>query len=218
MGYRADLKNMRFGRWKVLSFVTNNSYRQAIWKCKCSCGTIQDVVGSSLVQGHSNSCGCSKIDQTRERFTTHGHSIGRKTTREYQCWANMRSRCESPEKRSDSKYYYCRGITVCKRWHKFENFLADMGECPTNKHTLDRKNNDLGYFKSNCRWVTRKEQMRNTSFNLNLSWKGKTQSISQWAEDLGISYSALIQRIKKLGWPVEKAFTTPVQRQRGKNC
>ncbi len=72
----------------------------------------------------------------------------------------MNQRCANPNV-TDHEHYIDRGIAVCKRWRKFENFFADMGARPSDKHSLDRIDNDSGYFKSNCRWATRREQRRN---------------------------------------------------------
>ena len=79
---------------------------------------------------------------------------------EYRSWQMMKNRCLNP-RAHDYSYYGVRGITVCKRWHKFENFLADMGRKPTAQHTLERRNNDGNYTKRNCYWATRKTQARN---------------------------------------------------------
>lgn len=87
------------------------------------------------------------------------HGLSR--TQIYSVWSSMRARCENT-KHIAFKNYGGRGIKVCKRWLKFENFFADMGERPTIKHSLDRRNNDGNYEPGNCRWATAKEQYHNS--------------------------------------------------------
>lgn len=84
----------------------------------------------------------------------------RVATPEYRAWQAARNRCLNKDA-NDYQRYGGRGITFAKRWNKYENFLADMGRRPTALHTLDRRNNELGYCKRNCRWATRREQARN---------------------------------------------------------
>jgi hypothetical protein len=80
--------------------------------------------------------------------------------RVYWVWAAMVARCHNP-KTPQYKNYGARGIAVCDRWRLSANFISDMGPRPTPKHTLERDDNDLGYGPSNCRWATRKDQVRN---------------------------------------------------------
>lgn len=79
----------------------------------------------------------------------------------YNAWRQMRYRCQNS---SCASYWYYggRGITICSRWIIFENFFDDMGVKPSNKHSLDRIDNDGNYEPSNCRWATRTEQMKNS--------------------------------------------------------
>jgi hypothetical protein len=82
-----------------------------------------------------------------------------KKTRTWNSWLSMRQRCNNPNEPSFS-YYGGRGIKVCRRWERFENFLQDMGERPLG-HTLERKNNEGNYEPGNCKWATPKEQANN---------------------------------------------------------
>lgn len=150
----------KFGRLEVLKNL-GIIKRNTCFKCRCDCGTIKNIAGYNLHSGHTKSCGC--LDQ--EQKTKHGMS----RTPEYQTWYAMIHRCTN-SKDVAYKNYGGRGITVCPEWsYSFENFFKDMGEKPKSL-TLERKNNELGYFKENCKWATYTEQMRNRR----LSKKNKT--------------------------------------------
>lgn len=120
----------------------------------------------------------------------------------------MRNRCRNPKYPMYHRYGG-RGIVVCERWNDFANFFADMGPRPSPSHTLERINNDGNYEPGNVRWATTAEQNRNTGQNVLLTFGGKTQTMIDWAIELGMKYSTLQSRIWK-GWTVERALTTPV--------
>ena len=132
-------------------------------------------------------------------------------TRVYKTWNMMVQRCENPNN-PNYKDYGGRGIQVCERWHELENFSADMGD-PPDGLSLDRRDNEGDYERSNCRWATRKTQNRNTRRNRMLTYDGQTQCATAWANSLGMNAKTLYARLA-LGWTVEQALTTPVQRQR----
>ncbi len=138
----------------------------------------------------------------------HGHCLHGKQTRTWIAWRSMWQRTTDPKQRSYPEY---KDVTVCYHWREFTNFLADMGECPPGM-TLDRwPNNKGGYEPGNCRWATPKEQANNRRSNRLLIFNGKTQTLQQWGEQTGIGWSAICQRIDKLGWTVERALTTPLR-------
>lgn len=131
--------------------------------------------------------------------------VNGKRTREYSAWKAMKSRCYSPSSRKDYKE---KGITVCNRWlNSFDNFLDDMGECPEG-YTLDRIDNNKGYCKDNCRWADYKTQSGNRgNFNKVFTYKGKSQVLKDWANELGIKYTTLYQRIFRSGLSFEESIT-----------
>lgn len=136
--------------------------------------------------------------------TTHGHRSGRKRSRAYAAWVNMRSRCRNPNVKQ-FKDWGGRGISFDPRWDSFEAFLEDMGE-PGVGLTLDRLDNALGYSKANCAWHTRAEQNLNKRNCVRYEYRGENKTLAEWSRDLGIQRVTLLKRIQR-GEPVERAFT-----------
>jgi len=128
-------------------------------------------------------------------------------TSTYTVWDRMKSRCLR-EQDKDYKRYGARGISVCDRWMLFDNFLADMGVRPDGLQ-LDRINNDGNYSPENCRWVTPRQNTNNRRSSRFLEFKGKRQTIVEWAREMGICSKALMHRLK-VGWSIEDALTKPV--------
>ena len=172
------------------------------------------------------SCGCLRIELQKNRPPRIKH--GKWKTRGYHIWQHMKARCSNPN-RSYYHRYGGRGIKVCDRWlNSFENFYKDMGDCPSSKHTIDRIDNDQGYFKENCKWATRKEQCRNRTNTVIIDYKNQKKSLMDWLEELKLvdkydSYSSrdldinIKRKIESIyryryesGWDAEKIFTTPI--------
>ncbi len=123
-------------------------------------------------------------------------------------WHQMLRRCTIPTA-CNYHNYGRRGIAVCHRWRCFEAFLFDMGGRPSGLE-IDRIDNDGDYEPGNCRWVTKKQQMRNTRQNHVLAFDGRSQCLIEWAEELGIARHTLSRRIER-GWSAERALTTPMR-------
>jgi hypothetical protein len=189
-----------FGSLTVISEQGCNSSGQIVWLCKCACGAVTSVDGSSLRLGRVKSCGCQSPRFTSERMLTHGLS----KTRTYRIWNGMGMRCSPKANGSARKNYYEKGIRVCQEWESFENFYADMGECPEG-YTLGRIDGNKGYELNNCRYETYKQQANNTSKNKKITYKGLTLNIGEWADMLGIKQNTLVYRFKR-NWPTEKAL------------
>lgn len=174
-----DLSGRRFSRLVVVKR-SGTKHAQALWLCRCDCGKETKVIGCMLRSGRTRSCGCFRGESTRNRFTVHGMS----NTSTYAIWTEMLRRCENQDCK-DFSGYGGRGITVCDRWHSFEHFLFDMGERP-HAMQLERNDNSLGYSPENCRWATRREQMRNMRSNVILEYRGEKRCLCDWADLLGI--------------------------------
>jgi len=104
---------------------------------------------------------------------------------EYKAWRSMRERCNNPTHRSYADYGG-RGIGYDPRWNDFATFLKDVGLRPSSAHSLDRRDNDAGYWPANVRWATRTEQARNRRSNLKITAEGRTLLAVEWAEVLGV--------------------------------
>lgn len=207
-----ELDGKKFGRLTAVRRVGHNRYGHIQWACRCVCGK-RTVVGSvALSRGVTQSCGCLarevRARTARARSLKHGHSAGGKITPEYMAWASMLYRC-SKMNGGGHPHYAGRGIRVCRRWRKFENFFADMGRRPSKKHSLDRENNSKSYCLNNCRWATPRQQANNRRTTVKITFRGKTLSITEWARELGLNTSTLAMRIRS-GWPVKAALSARV--------
>ena len=118
---------------------------------------------------------------------------------EYNAWRGMRQRCSNQNRRGYPEYGG-RGITVCPTWDNFAVFLSDMGERPTDLHTIERVDNDGNYCRENCKWATQKEQAANKRIASNailFTHDNMTQRISDWCDQLGLSRNMVYKRIRK---------------------
>jgi hypothetical protein len=203
----SDLTSQLFGRWTVIERASS-AKKMTRWKCRCQCGSIKNVYAKALKNGTSTSCGCYAAETARIRETKHGLT----GTAEYRTWAKIKSRCFYPDD-PDYPDYGGRGITVCRPWLDFAQFIAAMGPRPSARHSIDRIDVNGNYEPSNCRWASPEQQANNKRTNRRISFEGKTMNLVQWAAQTGINADAIYARLDKLHWPVQKALTTPIQKQ-----
>ena len=207
-----NLAGQRFGRWVVLEYAGKRSKQQAYsWLCRCDCGKTKVVLGSSLRYQESQSCGCLCRDHIIKISTTHGM----KKTGEWRSWSSMRTRCNNPAATGYDRYGG-RGITICEQWDDFETFLKDVGPRPSPDYTLERLDNDKGYFPGNVHWATCREQANNRHGNRKITRDGVTKGISEWASQFSLSKNTLKNRLNR-GWPVERLFDPPMVQKHEKN-
>lgn len=123
----------------------------------------------------------------------------------YRSWAGMKSRCQNPNY-NEYHYYGGRGIKICDRWQLSENFFDDM--LPTWKPglSLDRIDHNKGYSPDNCRWADEKTQQNNRRNNRLFEYMGKSKSLTDWAEEIGVNRSTLAQRYYVYNWSIERCL------------
>lgn len=183
-----DLIGLRFGRFTVLGLAEGDT-RHLKWHCLCDCGSRLIVDGGNMTTGRTKSCGCLRSESSASR----GY-INDVERRAHGAWAGAKQRCFNP-KSINFHRYGGRGITMCDKWSKsFSEFLSDMGPCPDGM-TLERKNNDGNYEPGNCIWIPAARQARNRRDTIRITHNGKTQTLKEWAEQTGIPYACLQQRL-----------------------
>lgn len=204
-----NIAGQTFGRLNVLEYVGRyyGDTGKPLWRCVCSCGTVKIVSQGAMTHGKTQSCGCLH----RERLLS-AKTHGKSKRPEFRVWYGIIQRC-TKSSNTAFKTYGARGISVCERWLKFENFLTDVGPRPSLLHSIDRFPNKAGnYEPGNVRWATRTEQSANRRNTINLEFRGRTQSMAAWAKEYGLRNATLYERIVTLGWSVERAITQPLRR------
>jgi hypothetical protein len=165
-----DLTGLVFGRltaMKYRGYSSDGKYR-SLWVCNCICGKEVIIEGASLVRGLSESCGCLRKELVKMQFRTHGFIAGTKLQKSFwNRWNTIRQRCDNPNS-SGFRCYGAKGIKLCGRWHKFENFRDDMWESFLKHHkenngdtSIERRDVKGNYELSNCYWATKAIQDKN---------------------------------------------------------
>ncbi len=194
MGKFNDITGQKFGRLLVLERVRVNG--EMAWKCNCDCGNITYQRYAVLHNGRVKSCGCYSRDTARKLMTRHGCY----KSRLYHTWQNMINRCQNKSNKEWRKYLG-RGITVCDEWKsdftKFRDWALSNGYA--DNLSIDRIDNDKGYFPENCRWADRKTQDANKSNNVNITINGVVKTVSEWSALTGLSSVVITHRYRS-GW------------------
>lgn len=205
------LEGERAGRWKILSYAGYDPKSEdSLYLCRCDCGTERVLrqrtlrLDSNPSRGSSSSCGCLRLELLQSKGlgrAKHGHARSQKAwSKEYRSWVSIKQRVKR------DTYCLQRGIKLHPEWAaSFEAFLAGVGSCPTQQHSLDRIDNAKGYEPGNVRWATWKEQSRNKRSNRFLTYQGLTLCYADWAERLGICRDTITNRIKR-GLPIEEVL------------
>lgn len=209
---RIDMTGQRYGSLIAVEYVGSRS-GHALWKCICDCGNEVIVQACHLRSGHTQSCGCLHDMMAGNLNKTHG----KRKTRLYRIWLNMKNRCGNPLD-ACYKHYGCRGITVCDEWKNDFQAFYDWAMANGYKEDLsiDRIDVNGNYEPNNCRWATTKEQANNKRTNRCIEAYGEKHTIKEWAEILNINYCTLYSRFK-MGWDAERALQPSSKERRCKN-
>lgn len=157
-----DFTGQQVGILTVLNRCLSDNNGNAKWNVKCNvCGLQRKIISCRLKRQSYKKCSCANYYKLKTKYT-----------KEYEAWRHMKDRCLNPNNKSYLDYGG-RGIFVCERWQSsFVNFLKDMKICPKN-YSLDRIDNNEGYYLRNCRWTTSQQQVLNRRvFNSKLGYTG----------------------------------------------
>lgn len=205
-----NIEGKRFGRLIAIENVGKNKQGRMLWKCKCDCGNTIVTTITHLTTKQTLSCGCLRKEKVTRLNTKHGKT----NTRLYKIWDSMKQRCYNHNAKN-YKNYGGRGIKIYNKWlNDFESFYNwSMENGYKDTLSIDRIDGNKDYEPSNCKWSTRKEQNNNRRNNKLITYKGKTKTIAEWSNELGISYDVIKYRINKK-WSIEDIFTIPVKRRK----
>ena len=198
---RKDHLGKRFGKLTVLEQASNQGKRTMV-SCICDCGCSFVTRQDSVLAGKTQSCGCLQTETVRLCNTKHGKCEARL----YKTWTAMLQRCNN-HKNPNHKRYGARGINVCEDWG---NFVAFQEWALTSGYNddlqIDRIDNNGNYSPENCRWVTRDKNQLNKRNNRLITVNGKTQTLTEWAKETGLTVKCLANRIDR-GWDEARAVS-----------
>lgn len=194
-------------KWGLLTVIAKSNKRTStyvLYECECDCGGKKLSTMTRLKSGRNISCGCKRFSGLKNAIdASKTHEMSKTAT--YKTWQSMRQRCENP---NSDQYpnYGGRGLSVCSRWSKFENFLEDMGERPKGK-TIDRINSNDGYHPANCRWASNKTQSNNRRNSVKVKVFDEWLSVRDAAESLGMTVSGIRHRYRRGSMEVRNEYS-----------
>lgn len=193
---RNNLIGQRFGKLTVVSWAGDSR-----WLCQCDCGGVSTPITANLKRGNTKTCGCSKRGSENKRAWKHGLY----NTRAYKTWLSVRRRCFD-QKNAAYKDYGAKGISMDDEWaNDVVAFVRDVGQPPSDNHTLDRIDNSKGYFPENVRWATPIEQANNRSTNRYVVFRGERMTVSQLARkiaiEVGIAHETMVTALEHQMYP-----------------
>lgn len=178
-----------FGKLTAIKRVGTTKHGKAIWQFSCFCGNTSETTAGNVLSGNTISCGCLS-----SRLTAKHHMHG---TRLYNIYNHMVGRCY---RLTDDNYnlYGGRGITVCEEWLNDRSifFKWALSHGYSEKLTIDRIDNDKGYYPDNCRWATQLEQTNNRRNTRFVTINNQTKPLADWARQYGIKISIFRSRLK----------------------
>jgi hypothetical protein len=207
----SKLIGRKFGALEVLdahTVRTTGGNPKQILKVRCDCGRVFERAHKQIARSKHPTCrDCYKHPEPKAFGNQHPL---------YDTWAEMHRRCRDPRR---PKYpgYGGRGITVDSRWDDFKNFLADMGDKPSTRHSLDRIDNDGPYSPENCRWATHEEQRCNRADVVDVELGGYTKSLGTWTRLLSVSDRYVRRAVKRGRTPREALLNALAAQERCEN-
>ena len=192
---------IKYGYWTVNSVyhIQKGKINRAYADCTCICGNKKSVRIDGILKGISTNCGCKKYPNLNKK---HGGA----NTRLYRIWLGMKARCYNSNN-PEYKNYGGRGIIISEEWMKFSNFRewANNNGYADNL-TIERIDVNGNYCKENCKWITKSEQLKNTTRTIFITYKGKTLCAKDWCKIYNIPNNVLIHRYKN-GLPLDLVFS-----------
>ncbi len=203
-----DMTGYKHEKIKVTGKDGKNKSGNILWKYECSCGGGGVATADALKR--IKSCGCERKKRGKEFFHKYNKTHGESRTRLYHIWGNMINRTTN-KNNNDYKNYGGRGIAVCEEWKDFLTFKEwALGNGYSEELTLDREDNDKGYYPSNCRWADWDTQNNNKQQSTKYKYKGKIQTVDKWAKEFDINRGTLVGRLKR-GLTIAEAIETPIK-------